>query len=374
LTTNSSCILFSNVVQDYDFGHGHPLQGDRYKRFLPFLQANWPQTIPLPLIQAQPASDDDLLSICTQKYIKFTSQYYRAAYHDSVPNEWEIQFNTYHSRDNHPRQNCGNLEYAARTIVGQAKKGIDLLLQRNMKRVISIGGGMHHAKPQYGEGFCIYNDVAFATHYLIKEYGLTRIAIIDTDAHAGNGTMEYFSEDSRVLFIDFHQDPETLYPGTGFINQVGTGSGTGFTINIPLPIFARYATFQAIFDNIIEPILHEFHPQIIIRNGGSDPHFKDNLTSLGLSVADFHRIGSKIRLYANTFCNGKALDLIASGYNLDVLPFCWMALISGLTNIEYALHDPFPIPLHLKEDTLPDETEVLINQLTNVLSNHWDCF
>jgi len=79
-------------------------------------------------------------------------------------------------------------------------------------------------------------------------------------------------------------------------------------------------------------------------------------------------------LYANTFCNGKALDLIASGYNLDVLPFCWMALITGLTNIEYALHEPFPIPLHLKEDSLPDETEVLINQLIKVLSNHWGCF
>jgi acetoin utilization protein AcuC len=374
LTTNSSCILFSNVVQDYDFGQGHPLQGDRYKRFLPFLQANWPQTVPLQLSKALPASDDDLLLISTPDYITFTSKFYRAAYHGSVPNEWKTQFTKYHSRDNQPRQNSGNLEYAARTIVGQAKKGIDLLLQRNMKRVISIGGGMHHAKPQYGEGFCIYNDVAFAARYLLNKYDLTRIAIIDTDAHAGNGTMEYFAEESRVLFIDFHQDPETLYPGTGFINQIGTGLGTGFTINIPLPIFARYATYQAIFDNVIEPILQEYRPQIIIRNGGSDPHFKDNLTSLGLTVADFHRIGSKIGLYANTFCDGKALDLIASGYNLDVLPFCWMALIAGLTNTEYAVHEPFPIPLHLKENTLPNETEVLIKQLTKVLSNHWNCF
>ena len=176
------------------------------------------------------------------------------------------------------------------------------------------------------------------------------------------------------IFIDFHQDPETLYPGTGFINQIGTGSGKGYTINIPLPILARYATYQAIFDNIIEPILREFRPQMIIRNGGSDPHFKDNLTSLGLTVADFHSLGSKIRLYANTFCNGKVLDLIASGYNLDVLPFCWMALIAGLTNIEYAVHEPFPIPPQLKENTLADETEVLIKQLIKELSNHWNCF
>jgi acetoin utilization protein AcuC len=305
LTTNSPCILFSNAVQDYDFGQGHPLQGDRYTRFLPFLQANWPKTAPLQLIKAQPATDDDLLLISTPDYITFTSKYYREAYRGSVPNDWKTQFTTYQSLDNQPRQNSGNLEYAARTIVGQAKEGIDLLLQKNMKQAISIGGGMHHAKPQYGEGFCLYNDVAFAAQYMLNKYDLTRIAIIDTDAHAGNGTMEYFTDESHILFIDFHQDPETLYPGTGFINQIGTGSGKGYTINIPLPILARYATYQAIFDNIIEPILREFRPQMIIRNGGSDPHFKDNLTSLGLTVADFHRLGSKIRLYANTFCNGK---------------------------------------------------------------------
>ena len=374
MTTNSSCILFSNAVQDYDFGQGHPLQGDRYTRFLPFLQANWPKTAPLQLIKAQPVTDDDLLLISTPDYITFTSKYYREAYRGSVPNDWKTQFTKYQSLDNQPRQNSGNLEYAARTIVGQAKEGIDQLLQKNMKHAISIGGGMHHAKPQYGEGFCLYNDVAFAAHYVLNKYDLTRIAIIDTDAHAGNGTMEYFTDDSHVLFIDFHQDPETLYPGTGFINQIGTGSGKGYTINIPLPILARYATYQAIFDNIIEPILREFRPQMIIRNGGSDPHFKDNLTSLGLTVADFHRLGSKIRLYANTFCNGKVLDLIASGYNLDVLPFCWMALIAGLTNIEYAVHEPFPIPAQLKENTLADETEVLIKQLIKELSNHWNCF
>lgn len=374
MTTNSSCILFSNAVQDYDFGQGHPLQGDRYTRFLPFLQANWPKTAPLQLIKAQPVTDDDLLLISTPDYITFTSKYYREAYLGSVPNDWKTQFTKYQSLDNQPRQNSGNLEYAARTIVGQAKEGIDQLLQKNMKHAISIGGGMHHAKPQYGEGFCLYNDVAFAAHYVLNKYDLTRIAIIDTDAHAGNGTMEYFTDESHVLFIDFHQDPETLYPGTGFINQIGTGSGKGYTINIPLPILARYATYQAIFDNIIEPILREFRPQMIIRNGGSDPHFKDNLTSLGLTVADFHRLGSKIRLYANTFCNGKVLDLIASGYNLDVLPFCWMALIAGLTNIEYAVHEPFPIPPQLKENTLADETEVLIKQLIKELSNHWNCF
>ena len=105
MTTYSPCILFSNAVQDYDFGQGHPLQGDRYTRFLPFLQANWPKNVPLQLINAQPATDNDLLLISTPDYITFTSKYYCAACHGSVQNKLETRFTTYHSRDNHPRQN-----------------------------------------------------------------------------------------------------------------------------------------------------------------------------------------------------------------------------------------------------------------------------
>lgn len=360
-------------MPDYDFGQGHPLQGDRYSRFIPLLQASWPETVPLQLIEAQAASDDDLLLICKSDYITFTYEYYRAVYHGTAPNEWKTQFSKYQSIDNQPRQNPGNLEYAARVIVGQAKDGIDLLLRKNMKHVISIGGGMHHAKPQYGEGFCLYNDVAFAARYMLDTYNLSRIAIIDTDAHAGNGTMEYFNNESRVLFIDFHQDPETLYPGTGFSYQIGIGAGKGYTINIPLPIYARYATYQTVFDTLIEPILSEFRPQMIIRNGGSDPHFMDDLTSLGLTVADFHHIGSKIRSYADTFCDGKVLDLIASGYNQGVLSYCWLALIAGLTNIDLPIHEPFPIPPHLKQNTLHDETQVLIKEITKTLADYWKC-
>jgi acetoin utilization protein AcuC len=372
LKTTLPCILFSDAVQDYDFGQGHPLQGDRYARFIPLLQAYWPETLSFQLIEAQAASNDDLLLICKSDYLTFTYEYYHAIYQGTTRKEWTSQFSKYQSIDNQPRRNSGNLEYAARVIVGQAKEGIDLLLRKNMKHVISIGGGMHHAKSQYGEGFCLYNDVAFAARYMIRNYNLSRIAIIDTDAHAGNGTMEYFDNEPRVLFIDFHQDPETLYPGTGFVDQIGIGAGKGYTINVPLPIFARYATYQAVFDTIIEPILREFRPQMIIRNGGSDPHFMDNLTSLGLTVADFYRIGSRIRSFANTFCDGKVLDLIASGYNQDVLSFCWIALIAGLTNIDLPIHEPFPIPPHLKENTLRDETQALIKELTKSLADYWN--
>jgi len=131
--------------------------------------------------------------------------------------------------------------------------------------------------------------------YLMKKHGLERVLILDTDAHAGNGTSEYFYSNPKILFIDVHQDPMTLYPGTGFASDIGSGEGRGFTINVPLPVDAGYDSYQLVFEEIIEPLTEEFKPQIIIRNGGSDPHFDDGLTQLGLPVRGFRMIGERVR-------------------------------------------------------------------------------
>jgi len=121
----------------------------------------------------------------------------------------------------------------------------------------------------------------------MQEYKLERILILDTDAHAGNGTCEYFYEEPRVMFIDLHQDPRTLYPGTGFVEQIGSGKGRGFTINVPLPIALAMTPTSWYSIVWLQPVCEEFRPQVIIRNGGSDPHYSDGLTNLGLSVPGF---------------------------------------------------------------------------------------
>jgi acetoin utilization protein AcuC len=248
----------------------------------------------------------------------------------------------------------------------------DLVQESKFKKAVSIGGGMHHAKPAYGEGFCIYNDVAFCGVYLMQEYKLERILILDTDAHAGNGTCEYFYGEPRVLFIDLHQDPRSLYPGTGFANQIGSGSGKGFTINIPMPVYAGYDSYELVFKSIVEPVTQEFKPQIIIRNGGSDPHFADELTRLGLPVKGFRMIGERVREMARV-CDGKAIDLIGSGYNKKVLPYGWLALISGLAGTELRIEEPQPIPPEFSTDPSLAETEKVVEEVKRQLKGYWTC-
>lgn len=362
-------ILYRNEIKEYDFGIGHPFRGDRYDYFMKFMIDHLPEKY-YEILTATPATVADLLRICDQDYIAFSTEYFRAthagwtAYFDG--------FSQYQSEDNKPMLGSGNLEEAARLVVGQAKMACDLVESGQYQKVISIGGGLHHAKHRFGEGFCIYNDVAFSALYLIEKYGLDRVMVLDTDAHAGNGTAEYVRTNSKVLYVDIHQDPCTIYPGTGFTFDIGEAGGLGLTFNIPLPIFAGDASYEMVFDEIILPLTQEYKPQIVIRNGGSDPHFDDRLTNLGLTVAGFRMMGEKVRQMAD-ICQGKQIDLIASGYNMEVLPYAWLSLLSGIADFPVTINEPSP-RLRFQQDKILAETAEVVNEVKNYHQVYWKCF
>lgn len=358
-------ILFRKEINEYDFGEGHPFHGRRGEDFLKFLREKL--KIDFPVLKAKKASDEDLSLICEKDYIEFTKNYFEAA---NLGKKYEGKFYQYHSIDNLPLGKPGKIEEAARYIIGQAKLAADLVFQGKYKKVISIGGGLHHAKRNFGEGFCLYNDVAFCAKYLLEKYNLKRILILDTDAHCGNGTMEYFWEDGRILFIDIHQDPQTLYPGVGFIEEIGGGKGEGFIINIPLPPLAGDKCYRMVFEKIVEPVTKTFKPQIIIRNGGSDPYFNDPLTNLGLTIEGFRMIGEKVRELSE-ICEGKEIDLIASGYNLKILPLAWAALISGLLGIKIEIPKSSLVPTF--QEPL-EQTQRIISEIKDKFRKYWSCF
>ncbi|MBC8460783.1 MAG: hypothetical protein H8D67_22580 [Deltaproteobacteria bacterium] len=361
-------ILYREELKEYDFGPGHSFRGDRYQIFPKFLKDKF-NDASYQILSAEWASDEDLRKICSKDYIDFTKTFFSTA---SSGLKYDENFYRFHSGDNMPIGTPGMVEEAARLIVGQAKFAADLVEKGKFKKVVSIGGGMHHAKENYGEGFCIYNDVAFTARYLIDTYGLEKILILDTDAHAGNGTCEYFYDDPNVLFIDLHQDPRTLYPGTGFLTDIGIHNGKGFTINFPLPVHAGYDSYQYIFDELIHPVVEEFKPQIIIRNGGSDPYFGDGLTQLGLPIKGFKMIGDKVREMSK-ICDGKVIDLIASGYNKKILPYGWSALIAGLADIKITIEELDSIPPRFQMDPSINATKTVLSEIKRILSDYWRC-
>jgi len=362
-------ILYREELKEYDFGIGHPFRGDRYKLFYQLLVNRLPEDNNYRILQADPATEQDLLLICEKDYIDFTREFYGTA---DIGASSMGQFFKFHSMDNLPISRPGKLEEAARLVIGQAKMACHLVQNGEFNKVVSVGGGLHHAKKSYGEGFCLYNDVAFCALYLIREFALDRILILDTDAHAGNGTAEYFYMEPKVLFIDIHQNPNTIYPGTGFVHQIGEEEGKGFTVNIPMPVGAGNHSYELVFDSIVSPITREFQPQIIIRNGGSDPHLYDDLTDLGLSVEGFRMIGERVR-ELSTICGDRVIDLIASGYNRQILPYAWLALTSGLMGINMQVEEPERIPQQYISDSAYVETEKVVNEVKNNLKEYWPC-
>jgi len=362
-------IVYREELREYDFGPGHPFRGDRYEGFPRFLRNALVEGQDFVFLKAEPAGDEELGLICDEEYVRFTQAYYRAA---NLGVNHPGDFSRYHTIDNLPRGRPGKVEEAARLIVGQAKAACTLVQEGKARKVVALGGGMHHAGPANGEGFCIYNDVAFCARYLRHHYRLERVLVLDTDAHAGNGTASYFYEDPAVLLIDLHQDPRTLYPGTGFADQIGSGDGEGFTINVPMPLFSGQEAYRMAFEEIVQPVVEEFRPQVIIRNGGSDPHAADELTNLGMQVSGFTMIGEKVREMADV-CEGKVIDLIGSGYNRTVLPYCWLALISGLTGLDVGLEEPEPAPAWLGVDRSLVDIRVVIQDVKSHLRDYWRC-
>lgn len=368
-------IVYREELREYNFGIGHSFQGDRFEVFPEFLRKNLAPDKYYQLVKANPATIDDLRLICKDEYIDFTQGYYRAA---NLGLPYPGDFSRFQSQDNKPKEHPGKVEEAARLAVGQAKLACDLIEEGTAKKVVCIGGGFHHAKPNYGEGFCIYNDVAFCARYLKNRYHLERILILDTDAHAGNGTAAYFYEDPTVLLIDLHQDPRTVYPGTGFTEQIGAGQGKGFTINVPLPVYAGFESYKKVFEEIVQPVAEEFKPQIIIRNGGSDPHVADGLTSLGLQNKGLAMIGERVRAMSQ-LCDDRVIDLICSGYNKEILPYAWMAMICGVAGIDNPVRQPESInqaekiPSWLGVDRFSVDILEVIIDVKKHLKDYWRC-
>jgi acetoin utilization protein AcuC len=258
-------------------------------------------------------------------------------------------------------------------ITGGAIAAGKALYEGHVNRAVALGCGYHHAGKNYGGGFCLFNDIAVLVEFLRQKQGLKRVLILDHDVHFGNGTSDIYYEDPNVLFISFHQDPRTIYPGTGFIEQIGRGAGEGFNINVPLPPQTGDQSYLHALKEIFVPLAEEFKPELLITNGGSDPHFADLLGSLGLTVNGFFMLSKTIRAVAEKVSRGKVILMPGSGYNPSVLPQCWYALAAGIVGLEAIdVTDPYTPPV--EPDFVRKRVENTLRELKRMLRKNWRCF
>jgi len=262
---------------------------------------------------------------------------------------------------------------ATMLIIGGAIEAGKAIYEGRVDRAVALGCGYHHAGPNYGGGFCLFNDIAIMIEFLREKSGLKRAMVIDYDVHFGNGTSDIYYEDPNVLFVSIHQDPRTIYPGTGFIEQIGRGVGEGYNVNVPLPPQTGDETYLYTLKEVFVPLAHEFKPEIIVGNGGSDSHFADMLGSLGLTVQGFFKVSRTIVETAMKVCGGKVVLMPGSGYNPAVLPQCWYALAAGVVGLEgIDVSDPYTPPV--EPDNVRPKVEDTLRNLRRLLRKYWKCF
>jgi len=260
--------------------------------------------------------------------------------------------------------------------VGGNLNGVDEIIEGKVKNAFaSVRPPGHHSNSYKCAGFCIFNNVAIAAEYLLKEKGLKRVAIIDWDCHAGNGTSDIFyngSKNGEVIFFDSHQDGRTLYPGTGFINDIGAEGGQGKIINFPMPPRAADDVNIIFFDEIIAPICREFKPEFFLISAGFDTHWTDRLTNMGWTYQGPANYLKKIKEIAREHAKDRILITLEGGYEIDKQARAVYNCMQVLDDSENEL---------IEENARESDNDVLnyvsnkvIPKLKEHLNPYWNCF
>ncbi|MBK9119520.1 MAG: histone deacetylase [Phycisphaerales bacterium] len=180
----------------------------------------------------------------------------------------------------------------------------------------------HHAERDRSMGFCLFNNVALAAAVLKQEFSITRILVFDFDVHHANGTQHAFEADPCVLVISMHGHPRTLYPGTGYAEEVGVGPGRGYTINIPLEPGANDADVRTAFEDEVLPAVERFAPQVVLVSAGFDGHEDDPLGNLSFSDEIFPWMTKEMLGVAERHARGRLVSVLEGGYHAGVLARC----------------------------------------------------
>lgn len=320
---------------EHDPGPGHPESPARLRAILDALTS---ASIPgVKMVPAREAHDEELLRVHEAWHVDRM----RAFDGLDVP----LDEDTHMSPGSH---------LAARLAAGASAQAVMTVWNREAENAFVLARPPgHHAEPARAMGFCVFNNVAVAAETALQ-LGARRVLIVDWDVHHGNGTQRAFAHRRDVLFLSAHQHP--LYPGSGGIEELGTGEGAGFTANCPLPAGQTDADYGAVFNDLFLPIADAFAPDLVLVSAGFDAHAADPLGGMKLTERGFAAMTSSLMALAEAHAKGRLVLLLEGGYDLRALGSSVASCVSVLARREA---ESFPSGAALAAGTLARCRETL---------------
>jgi len=290
-------LITSDTYQNHNTGKGHP---EKIDRVLVILE-NFKKLNNKNLIWKKPSKvENQILEIThSSNYIKFVQ--------NSFPKKG-LSF-----LDGDTIVSPGSKD-ATVDAVGSIITAIDGVQNKEFKNAFcAVRPPGHHAEKNKAMGFCIYNNIAVGTNYLLKKYNYKKVAIIDFDVHHGNGTQDIFYDNEKVLYISTHQYP--YYPGSGAENEKGKFKNI---FNIPLPAGTTSEEYLNAYEFVLKKI-KEFKPEFILFSAGFDAHKDDPLAQFQLKSKDFYDLTKRTLELSKVYCDGKVVSILEGGYDLSAL-------------------------------------------------------
>lgn len=315
-------VIFLASPEVWARGHGphHPLKPERLRRTYELLEAYDVLGRPdLEVVAPRLPSEDELMMFHTEEYVQAVRALSEGRA-DVDPSRYNFG----------PGDNpvFEGMFVSEGRKVGSALQAAEAVHTGACTVAFSYSGGLHHGGPDFASGFCVFNDAAVALTWLVEQG--RHPLYVDIDVHHGDGVQAAFYESDRVMTISLHQDPHTLFPGTGFTHETGAGDGEGHSANVPLPPYSEDETYLDAFEQVVTPLLTRFNPDLLVTQLGVDTHFRDPLAHLSLTTNGHSRLFAYFAALELPW-----LALGGGGYDLSVVPRSWTLAVGAMLDLEF---------------------------------------
>jgi acetoin utilization protein AcuC len=231
---------------------------------------------------------------------------------------------------------------ASALVAGGSAQAALRMWRGEVEHAVNIAGGLHHAMRGHASGFCIFNDAVLAIRTLLAA-GAQKVAYVDIDVHHGDGVQAAFYDDPRVLTVSLHQDPRTLFPGTGMPDEVGVGDAEGSAVNVALPPGTGDVGWLRAFRAVVPGVVRAFAPDVLVTQCGCDTHHEDPLANLELTIDGQRSAICELHRLAHEVTGGKWVALGGGGYGLvRCVPRTWTHLLAEASGNPVDTDSPIP--------------------------------